>query len=72
MTDVINTQTLGQVEYLEIVDPSTLSPVTQADLQSRFFGAVRFGSVRLIDNLDLTELDLTELDPANSHPSAGE
>ena len=81
MTDVINTQTLGQVEYLEIVDPITLGAVAQADLHSRFFGAVRFGSVRLIDNLDLTELDLTGLDltgldltgldPDASQPSAG-
>ena len=58
MMDVISTQTLGQVEYLEVVDPTTLRPLTQADARSRFFGAVRFGSVRLIDNLDLSELDL--------------
>ena len=58
MMDVISTQTLGQVEYLEVVDPITLRPLTQADARSRFFGAVRFGSVRLIDNLDLSELDL--------------
>ena len=58
MMDVISTQTLGQVEYLEVVDPTTLRPLTQADARSRFFGAIRFGSVRLIDNLDLSELDL--------------
>lgn len=58
MMDVISTQAIGQVEYLEIVDPITLRPLTQADAGSRFFGAVRFGSVRLIDNLDLSELDL--------------
>ncbi len=58
MMDVISTQTLGQVEYLEVVDPTTLRPLTQADARSRFFGAVRFASVRLIDNLDLSDLDL--------------
>ena len=58
MMDVISSQTMGQVEYLEVVDPTTLRPLTQADARSRFFGAVRFGSVRLIDNLDPSELDL--------------
>ena len=58
MMDVMSTQTMGQVEYLEVVDPITLRPLTQADARSRFLGAVRFGSVRLIDNLDLSELDL--------------
>ena len=58
MMDVMSTQAIGQVEYLEVVDPITLRPLTQADAGSRFFGAVRFGSVRLIDNLDLSELDL--------------
>jgi len=58
MMDVISTQAIGQVEYLEVVDPITLRPLTQADARSRFFGAVRFGSVRLIDNLDMSELDL--------------
>ena len=58
MMDVISTQAIGQVEYLEVVDPITLRPLTQADAGSRFFGAVRFGSVRLIDNLDQSELDL--------------
>ena len=57
MMDVMSTQTMGQVEYLEVVDPITLRPLTQADAGSRFFGAVRFGSVRLIDNLDLSDLD---------------
>ena len=57
MMDVMSTQTMGQVEYLEVVDPITLRPLTQADARSRFFGAVRFGSVRLIDNLDLSDLD---------------
>ena len=58
MMDVISTQAIGQVEYLEVVDPITLRPLTQADARSRFFGAVRFGSVRLIDNIDMSELDL--------------
>ena len=58
MMDVISTQAMGQVEYLEVVDPITLRPLTQADARSRFLGAVRFGSVRLIDNLDMSELDL--------------
>ena len=57
MMDVMSTQTMGQVEYLEVVDPITLRPLTQADAGSRFLGAVRFGSVRLIDNLDLSDLD---------------
>ncbi|MEX0768644.1 MAG: pantoate--beta-alanine ligase, partial [Microthrixaceae bacterium] len=49
----------GTVEYLEIVDPITLSSVQRADSSSRAFVAVRFGSVRLIDNLEIGESDPT-------------
>jgi len=55
MMKVMTTQDLGQVEYLEIVDPATLRSVEEADSTSRLCGSLRFGSVRLIDNMDLND-----------------
>ncbi len=41
----------GEIDYLEIVDPATLSPVDQIALPVLIALAVRFGSARLIDNI---------------------
>ncbi len=41
-----------KVDYLALVDPTTLLPVTRIDRSGAFLiGAVRFGRTRLIDNL---------------------
>jgi len=42
---------LGEVEYLEIVDPEAVEPVSSIDRPIWVALAVRFGAVRLIDNL---------------------
>jgi pantoate--beta-alanine ligase len=39
------------VDYLAIVDPDTLEPLFVVDRPARAIGAVRIGTVRLIDNL---------------------
>ena len=40
-----------RLEYLEIVDPATLQPVTRIDRPVRIAGALWVGSTRLIDNI---------------------
>lgn len=40
-------------DYLAIVDPETLEPMTTLDRPARVLGAVRLGSVRLLDNLEV-------------------
>ncbi|HLO04070.1 MAG TPA: pantoate--beta-alanine ligase [Symbiobacteriaceae bacterium] len=44
---------LARIDYVEIVDPLTLQPVTRLDESALAALAVRFGSTRLIDNLRL-------------------
>jgi pantoate--beta-alanine ligase len=41
----------AQVEYLEIVDPSTMAPLSHVDRDGLAVVAARIGAVRLIDNL---------------------
>lgn len=43
----------ARIDYLDIVNPSTLQPVQRAEKKSRMLMAVYFGSARLIDNLSL-------------------
>jgi len=40
-----------QIDYLACCDPATLEPLTTIDRHAVLLGAVRLGSVRLIDNL---------------------
>jgi pantoate--beta-alanine ligase len=41
-----------KVDYLAVVDPATLLPVTRVDRAGAFLiGAVRIGKTRVIDNL---------------------
>ena len=44
-----------EVEYLAVVDPATLEPVTDIASGSRALAAARVGAVRLIDTHDLRE-----------------
>ncbi|GMU36491.1 MAG: pantoate--beta-alanine ligase [Phycisphaerae bacterium] len=41
----------AEIEYIEIVDPDTLKPVSRADRPVRIALAVRIGACRLIDNV---------------------
>lgn len=45
---------LARIDYVEIVNPDTLQPVTEARPDSRILVAAFFGSTRLIDNLRLS------------------
>lgn len=40
-----------QIEYLAVCDPSTLEPLTTIQRRAVLLGAIRLGSVRLIDNV---------------------
>jgi pantoate--beta-alanine ligase len=42
---------LAQVEYVSVCDPDTLEPVTRVTSRVVLLGAIRVGSVRLIDNV---------------------
>ena len=55
ITTKINTEPLCKVEYVEIVDPNDLSPLTNWDKKKKAICclAVFIGSVRLIDNISL-------------------
>jgi pantoate--beta-alanine ligase len=41
------------VDYLEIVDPTTLRRVATVDGPALVFGAIRLGATRLIDNIPI-------------------
>jgi pantoate--beta-alanine ligase len=47
----IETAPLARIDYIELVNASTLEPVRQAGLDTVLAGAIFFGRTRLIDNL---------------------
>ena len=49
----IEAEPRARLEYLQIVDPQTLSPVVAVKQPATILAAVWFGDVRLIDNLPL-------------------
>lgn len=49
--DVIRSEPLGELDYVEVADPATLAPLEKCGQGDRIFGAVRFGRARLIDNV---------------------
>jgi pantoate--beta-alanine ligase len=51
MAEHIRSAPLGELDYVEVGDPTTLQPVEVATPDSRLFGALRFGRARLIDNV---------------------
>ena len=54
MTEVIGTQPLAALDYVEVAAPDTLERLDRCDARARLFGAVRFGRARLIDNIAVT------------------
>jgi pantoate--beta-alanine ligase len=40
-----------RIDYLAVCDPDTLEPLERIDRQAVILGAIRLGSVRLIDNV---------------------
>ncbi|HBH78447.1 MAG TPA: pantoate--beta-alanine ligase, partial [Nitrospira sp.] len=51
MTQVILQESTITTDYLAVCDPRTLEPVSFVTLRAVLLGAIRVGSVRLIDNL---------------------
>ena len=51
MRKVIAGAPMIQIDYLAVCDPATLEPLTSIDRQAVLLGAIRIGSVRLIDNV---------------------
>lgn len=54
MAAVIGQEPTMAIDYLVVCDPLTLEPLTQLSSKAVLLGAVRLGSVRLIDNLVVT------------------
>ena len=48
---LLSRESLVQVEYLELVDPETMQPVSRIQGPVRAAGAIRLGRIRLIDNV---------------------
>ncbi|HMS83034.1 MAG TPA: pantoate--beta-alanine ligase [Nitrospira sp.] len=51
MAQVINQESSITIDYLAVCDPRTLEPVSSVTSRVVLLGAIRLGSVRLIDNL---------------------
>ena len=51
MRNVLGGQPAIRIDYLAICDPDTLEPLDRIDRQAVILGAIRLGSVRLIDNV---------------------
>lgn len=56
MVQVIATEPAMTIDYLAVCDPTTLEPLCVVASRVVLLGAVRIGSVRLIDNLLVTSL----------------
>ena len=54
MTQVIKDEPALTIDYLAVCDPSTLDPLSAVTSRVVLLGAVRIGSIRLIDNLLIT------------------
>jgi pantoate--beta-alanine ligase len=48
---VLELEPLAEVEYMEVVDPATMQPVSKVAGAVRIVTAVRIGGTRLIDNI---------------------
>ena len=51
MRKVIGGEPAIRIDYLAVCDPTTLEPLVQIERQAVLLGAIRLGSVRLIDNV---------------------
>ncbi len=55
MRQVVETEPLAVLDYVEVADPSTLRPVEVASPEVRLFVAAQLGAARLIDNAAASE-----------------
>jgi pantoate--beta-alanine ligase len=51
MRKVLGGEPAIRIDYLVLCDPDTLEPLTRIDRRAVILGAIRLGSVRLIDNV---------------------
>jgi pantoate--beta-alanine ligase len=51
MENILREEPAIRIDYLAICDPDTLEPLERIDRQAVILGAIRLGSVRLIDNV---------------------
>lgn len=54
MTQMIKTERSVTPEYLAVCDPSTLEPLQTIQRRAILLGAIRLGTVRLLDNMPVT------------------
>ena len=54
MAKMIAQESTAHIEYLALCDPASLEPLTQVKGRILLLGAIRIGSVRLIDNMLIT------------------
>jgi pantoate--beta-alanine ligase len=54
MRQTVEQEPKARTEYLALCDPATLDPLERVDRRALLLGAIRVGSVRLIDNVAVT------------------
>lgn len=54
MAHVVGTEQSVNAEYLAVCDPSCLEPVRTVEREAVLLGAIRIGTIRLLDNLPVT------------------
>ena len=54
MAKMVAQESIAHIEYLALCDPASLEPLTQVKGRILLLGAIRIGSVRLIDNMLIT------------------
>jgi pantoate--beta-alanine ligase len=54
MRQTVEQEPTARIEYLALCDPASLEPLEQVDRLALLLGAIRIGSVRLIDNVVVT------------------
>jgi len=57
MRQTVEQEPTARIEYLALCDPASLEPLERADRCTLLLGAIRIGSVRLIDNVVVTASD---------------
>jgi pantoate--beta-alanine ligase len=54
MRQTVEQEPTARIEYLALCDPASLEPLEQVNRHTLLLGAIRIGSVRLIDNVVVT------------------
>ena len=54
MRQTVEQEPTARIEYLALCDPASLEPLGRVERRALLLGAIRIGSVRLIDNVVVT------------------